>query len=222
MTLTLPRLIIFDLDGTLIDSAGDVHSAVNRMLRHNGRPPLSLAEVKTMIGDGAAKLIERALAARPGAPVELADAVGQFLGFYEAHATVFTTVYPDVPETLARLGTMGIPLAICTNKPERPTAQVLEALGLAQYFAHVVGGDTMPWRKPDPRVLTSLIEARGLPVSETLMVGDSEVDAGTAHAAGVPFVLMTYGYHRGPVQDIPSAMMRDDFGGLLDYLTVPA
>jgi phosphoglycolate phosphatase len=204
-------LIVFDLDGTLIDSAADLAAAVNRMLAGFGARPLSLSEVRRMIGDGMAALITRALEARDCADVDLAEAMRVFLELYTANPTKQTAPYPGVHETLAALSAESIPLAVCTNKPARLTEAILAQLRLAPYFASVVGGDSLPFRKPDPRVLRAVLGGFHAPAERSLMVGDSEVDAATASAAGVPLVLMKHGYHRGPIERIPCLAALDRF-----------
>lgn len=200
--MTWPALIIFDLDGTLIDSAPDIQHAVNGMLREQERTPLTLHELTMMIGDGTHKLVERALAARPGHPVSLEAAHARFIELYEADPVQMTTPCPGVPAALARLAADGIRLAVCTNKPVQASRHILKALSLDGYFEHVVGGDSTPWRKPDPRVLNALFKT-GASAEDSLMIGDSEVDAALAAAVPLSFVLMSYGYHRGPVSNIP-------------------
>ena len=216
-------LLIFDLDGTLIDSAGDLHAALDRLLDELGRPPLSLAEVTRMIGDGVPKLVERALAATSleeghGGTVDLAPATARFLELYEADPVRFTHPYADVPETLQRLAAAGYRLAICTNKPERATLHILAELGLAPLFEAVVGGDSLPVRKPDPAMLTTLLDRFGATPGNAILIGDSEVDMATAVAAGMPAVLMTYGYHRGSLDSIPCAATLDHFAELPETL----
>jgi phosphoglycolate phosphatase len=208
-----PALILFDLDGTLIDSAADLAAAVNRMLTAFGCEPLSVPEVRRMIGDGVGMLVGRALAARQ-CTADPAAAVRLFMRHYESDATRLTTAFPDVEETLRKLRAAAIPLAVCTNKPVAITAGILEHLGLAGYFARVIGGDSLPFHKPDPRVLLAILEAFGARPADALLVGDSEVDAATARAAGVPFVLMKHGYHRGPVAEIPCLAALDGFAQL--------
>lgn len=213
-----PSLVVFDLDGTLIDSAPDMHRAVNRTLADLGCAPLSLTDIRTMVGDGAAALIARALAARHCINADPTTALAQFLEHYEAEPTAVTRTFPGVPETLQRLQTSGLTLAVCTNKPTGLTNTILERLAIDQFFVRVVGGDSLPFRKPDPRALLEVINGFGTPTPATLMVGDSEVDAATAHAANVPFVLMTYGYHRGPIEEISSVATLDHFGELATLL----
>lgn len=213
-----PTLVVFDLDGTLIDSAPDMHLAVNRMLAGLDRGPLSLGEIRTMVGDGASALIARALAARQCVTADPDKALAEFLEYYEADPTAVTQTFPGVPETLERLQATGLTLAVCTNKPTRLTQMIIERLGIKQYFSRVLAGDSMPYRKPDPRALMEVMSGFDTPAAATIMVGDSEVDAATAHAANVPFVLMTYGYHRGPIDAISSVATLDHFAELATLL----
>ena len=209
-----PSLVVFDLDGTLIDSAADLAAAVNAMLAHFGREPLPVPEVRRMIGDGVAMLVNRALAARQCAQADPAEAAHIFMQHYESDATSRTTAFPGVPEALQSLGDAGMALAVCTNKPARISERILAGLGLAKYFARVLGGDSLPFRKPDPRVLLALLEAFDVTPERALLVGDSEVDAATARAAGVPFVLMKHGYRRGPGEQIPCIAALENFAEL--------
>ncbi|MBW4053235.1 MAG: phosphoglycolate phosphatase [Proteobacteria bacterium] len=216
-----PSLIVFDLDGTLIDSAADLAAGVNAMLAGFGRAPLSVADVRQMIGDGVAMLVTRALAARGCEPTDSARALQVFMRHYESGATSLTTAFPGAIEALQALRAAAIPLAVCTNKPARLSAEVLEGLGLARFFARVIGGDSLPFRKPDPRVLLSLLEGFDVRPERSLLVGDSEVDAATARAAGVPFVLMKHGYRRGPAEEILCIAALESFGELPELVHVP-
>jgi phosphoglycolate phosphatase len=214
MTRSQTRLAIFDLDGTLIDSVGDILAAVNRMLGEEGRAPLTLAEIRPMVGDGAAKLVERALAARGGAPGDRAAPLRHFLRYYDESPVVLTRLYPGVPETLDVLRGRGIRLALCTNKPERTSRAILHHFGLADHFDRLIGGDSLPWRKPDGRVPAAITAALGIEPAGAVLIGDSEVDAATAAAAGIRFILMTYGYHRGPAEAIAGDARLDRFSAL--------
>jgi phosphoglycolate phosphatase len=214
-----PSLIVFDLDGTLVDSVGDLHRALNLTLAECGCQPLALGQVRTMIGDGVGQLIARALVAT-GCRVDPKVAVQRYLAHYEADPTACTSVYPGVRSTLETLRSQGKTLAVLTNKLTRSTELVLEQLALAPYFARVVSGDSLPYRKPDPRALLDIVEGFGVRPDTSLMVGDSEVDAETAQAARVPFVLMTYGYHRIPPAEIVSAAALADFAALLRLIAV--
>ncbi len=209
-----PALIVFDLDGTLIDSAADLAAAINTMLTGFGREPLPVPEVRRMIGDGVATLVARALAARHCGQADAAGAAQVFMRYYESHATALTTAFPGVEPALQSLRAADIPLAVCTNKPALITAAILESLGLAKYFTRVIGGDSLPFRKPDPRVLLHLLAAFAARPASSLLVGDSEVDAATAQAAGVPFVLLKHGYRRGPAAAIPCIAALESFDEL--------
>lgn len=213
-------LVVFDLDGTLVDSAPDLRHAVNRVLDEHGAAPLSLTQIRSMIGDGAAQLVARAFAARN---LELGDSnapLQRFFSLYEADPTANTLLYDGVSDTLQAMSEGGFPLAVCTNKPANPARTILRQLSIDAHFSQVVGGDTHAFRKPDPRMLTILIDAHGVDPDRALMVGDSEVDAATAHMAGVPFALMTYGYRRGAVTDIACIAALDHFSELKSLVGV--
>jgi phosphoglycolate phosphatase len=208
-----PSLIVFDLDGTLVDSLGDLHRALNLTLAEFRCGPLALAKVQSMVGDGVGQLVSRALEAA-ACEADPQEAVARYLAHYEADPVAHTKVYPGVRATLEAFRQAGIPLALLTNKLTRSTQLVLERLDLARYFSRVVSGDSLGFRKPDPRVLLALLASFSARAAESLMVGDSEVDADTARAAGVPFVQVTYGYHRAPLEEIPSAAKVADFAAL--------
>jgi phosphoglycolate phosphatase len=216
-----PALVIFDLDGTLIDSAPDLAVAINAMLADYGCEPLPVGEVRRMIGDGVAMLVARALAARDCRPQEAAEAERSFMRHYESGATSLTTVFPGAAQALHALSAAAIPLAVATNKPARIATDILASLGLAGYFARVIGGDSLPYRKPDPRVVLALLEEFTAAPEDSLLVGDSEVDAATASAAGVPFVLMKHGYRRGPVESIACRAALETFAELPALVGVP-
>lgn len=207
-------LLIFDLDGTLIDSAPDLRTAVNEMLRERGRGPLSLPQVRGMIGDGAPALVARALVASGAKAAESASALPRFMELYEHGAVRLTRPYPAVPETLAALRRRGYRTAICTNKPQHATYTVLEGLGLLPLFDGVAGGDRFAVRKPDPGHLLGLIAELGAHVEATAMVGDNENDAAAAHGAGVPLVLMRYGYPRADPENLAADALLDRFADL--------
>src|SRR5215469_5467198 len=180
-----PSTIIFDLDGTLIDSEGDLRAAADWLLHEFGVAPLSRQEFRVMMGDGVAALVGRALVARKCRVDSETDAIRRFLDYYENHLTDTTRPYPGVRESLGTLCAQGLTLGLCTNKAMRITRAILERLGLAMYFAEVVAGDSVPYRKPDPRVLSGILTTFGVPTESAVMVGDSEVDAATAEATGV-------------------------------------
>ncbi|NKF23895.1 phosphoglycolate phosphatase [Solimonas sp. C16B3] len=191
------RGLVFDLDGTLIDSVEDLRAALNRLLAGRGRPPLERSAVQAMVGDGARKLVERALTAAHGAAPDVATldpALTAFLADYEAAAAVHTRAYPGVREVLTRLRGAGLKLAICTNKPYAASVAVLDALQLSDAFDAVIGGDSTPARKPDPQPLQAALDALGLPPGGAVMIGDGPHDALAAAAAGTGFIGVTYGY----------------------------
>ena len=190
------RLIVFDLDGTLIDSRQDLCNSVNAALEHFDLAPLSDDIIASFIGDGAAMLIRRALTI-PGelpAGAELDEelfeqAFAYFLTYYRAHKLDYTKVYPGVMESLEALKTLQDgsprPMAVLTNKPVGPARAICDGLGLSPYFFSVYGGDSFPTKKPDPQGLLTLMTAARATPEETLMVGDSDVDIKTARNAGV-------------------------------------
>lgn len=206
----LPSLI-FDLDGTLIDSVPDMLAAVNRLLATEGQGPMERAEVQSYVGDGAPVLVRRVMAAR-GLPSDRhAELTGRLVADYTARSSEQTRVYPNVPEVLGKLQHRGHRLGICTNKPGAATEVVLRALGLCGYFDAVISGDSLPEKKPHPAPLHAAVAALGAPA---FYIGDSEVDARTAEAAAVPFFLYTEGYLRVPLGDIRTAATFRNFAEL--------
>jgi phosphoglycolate phosphatase len=184
------RAVIFDLDGTLIDSDPDILAALNRVLVAYGLAPLSRAEIKPMIGDGAKVLVERAFAARGGVGGDAE--VAAFLTDYNANAVVDTVPYPGIVEVLEALHAARHPLAVCTNKPESAARHILAKLGLERFFTVVTGGDTTLYRKPDPRHLGATLEAIG--TEKAVMIGDHINDISAAKGLGVPSIFVTWGY----------------------------
>ena len=211
-------LLVFDLDGTLVDSVPDLRAALNEMLRERGRPPLTLPQVKGMIGDGAPAMVSRALAASGPGPVDAAGALARFLEIYEANAVRLSRLYPDVRKTLYELRQRGYRTAICTNKPQRATIAVVEGLGLLQLFDGIAGGDRFAVRKPDPGHVLSLIAELGARREASVMIGDNENDAAAAHGAGIPLVLMRYGYARVDPASLAADALLDHFGELPEVL----
>jgi len=183
-------LIVFDLDGTLVDASPDLTTAVNLMLGELGHPRRSLAEVQSYIGDGARELVWRALP--PKARGDIERALERFRAHYHLHVFEGTYAYPGVAEMLDTLD--GTPLVIATNKPLAHTEAILRALDWERRFRMVLGGDSLPVRKPDPGMLTHLLDALGARADESVMVGDGPQDVGAAHAAGMPCVGVTWGF----------------------------
>ncbi|HVH74641.1 MAG TPA: phosphoglycolate phosphatase [Stellaceae bacterium] len=211
-------LLVFDLDGTLVDSVPDLAAALNEVLRERERPPLSAAEVTRMVGDGVPALVARALAARNIEEAELARLLPRFLEIYEANAARLTRPYPGVRDTLAELRRAGYATAIATNKPQRASEAVLEELALAQFFDAVAGGDRFPVRKPDPGHLLGLLALLGGRVGRAAMIGDNENDAAAARGARLPVVLMRYGYARVDPATLGADALLDDFADLPETL----
>jgi phosphoglycolate phosphatase len=208
-------LLVFDLDGTLIDSVPDLTNSLNEVLRECGYPgTLSPAEVKPMVGDGMPTLLNRGFAARGGSAAEAAAAYPRYVAVYEAQATQQTRPYPGVVETLAALRRQGYRTAVCTNKVQRASEIVLRDLGLAALFDGVAGGDRYRVRKPDPGHLLGLIDDLGGTPERAAMIGDSENDAKAAHAAGLRLILMRYGYARSDPATLGAAALLDDFADL--------
>lgn len=188
------RLLVFDLDGTLIDSSKDLCNSVNATLEHFGLRSLPDEQIASFIGDGAGMLIRRALLVPGELPVEIReddevffqDALEYFLAWYRAHKLDYTRVYPGVLESLARLSAGANPptMAVLTNKPVGPALAICEGLGLSRYFAAICGGDSFATKKPDAEGLLHLVDRLGASAETTLMIGDSEVDVKTARNAG--------------------------------------
>jgi len=204
--------IVFDLDGTLIDSAPDIRAALNHVLLAEGAEALTLAETIRFIGHGIPALVRQAREHR-GLGADRHEAmVGAMVARYQVATTVLTRPYAGVAAALAALGAAGHPLGICTNKPLAATRQILADLSLEAPFGAVIGGDSLPVKKPDPAPLHAAFAALGAP--PLLYVGDSEVDAETAQVAGVPFALFTPGYRKAPVASLPHRFAFDDFAQL--------
>ena len=197
------KAVMIDLDGTLADTIPDLAAAANRMLRELGLAELEVEEIRTFVGKGIPKLVERALAASTGSMVS-ADSMAQALPVYERCYAEDngrrSVVYPGVNEGLRTLREMKLPLACVTNKSGRFTTPLLEQLGIAGFFQQVVAGDTLPQKKPDPAQLLHACRGFGIAPREMLMIGDSLNDAQAARAAGCPVFCVTYGYNEG--QDV--------------------
>ena len=205
--------LLFDLDGTLIDSLPDLHAALNEMLRELHRPELTPAQVRSMIGDGSRALVERALGAT-GPATDLNAAYDRFMPIYERQSTRLSRLYPGVTETLTQLKGAGARLAICTNKPQIVTISVLKDFGIATCFEAILSGDVVPFRKPDPRHLLAAIEQLHATPAEAVMIGDNENDYVAARGAGIPVILMRYGYLRVPSETVSPDAWLDDFANL--------
>jgi phosphoglycolate phosphatase len=187
------QLILFDLDGTLVDSAPDLCAALSHALREFGMVTHDVPAVRQMIGEGQRVLIERAIRRAGGDLDRLDDVLRSFRRYYSEHLVDTTTLYPGVAETLQALSPR-LPLAVATNKPGDWARRIVDSFGLRSHFRWVLGEDDVGARKPDPRLLLTLCERAGVAASATLMVGDSAIDLAAAAAANMPVAFCTYGF----------------------------
>jgi phosphoglycolate phosphatase len=206
--------LIFDLDGTLIDSAPDIHAAVARMLAEEDASPLALRQVRSFIGNGVPALVARVMAARGEKPDEIraAELVSRFMRHYQAAPVRHTTLYAGVADALDTLDGAGHRIGLCTNKPAAIARAVLTAFDIGHHFAVIVGGDSLAERKPHPAPLYATWRALG--GGDVACVGDSEVDAAAAAAAGMPLLLFTQGYCKVPIEQLPHQKAFDHFAML--------
>ena len=204
------QLVVFDLDGTLIDSRRDLADATNALVAELGGQALSVEAVTAMVGEGAAVLVGRALTAA-GLDPRTPGALERFLAHYDDRLTVHTRPYEGLVDALSALRSDGRTLAVLTNKPGRPSREILERLELAPFFSQVIGGDTAAGRKPDPSGLLSLAQRAQVAPSATVMVGDSRIDAETARRAGAVPCIACYGFGApaGSLVPLPGEMAID-------------
>ncbi|MBU1211490.1 MAG: phosphoglycolate phosphatase [Alphaproteobacteria bacterium] len=205
--------IVFDLDGTLIESAPAIRDIANALMAELDLPALDVAETRRYIGNGAGRFLEQALQARRAHSPGAFDAqLARFMVLYDAAPPAANQPMPGSSEAIHDLAAAGCKLAICTNKPMQPTRTLLKSFGWDRLFAAVVAGDTLPERKPHPAPL--LKAAADLGTTATFYVGDSEVDAATAEAAGLPFLLFAEGYRKSPLSEIRHAASFTAFADL--------
>ena len=190
-----PRVLVLDLDGTLVDTVPDLNAALNRLMASRGLAGFDFPGTAAMVGDGVARLVEKAFAARGLAPDS--TAIAEFAGDYERNAAVDSRLFPDVLETLRDLVSEGWRLAVCTNKPEGAARVLLDALGLTPFMAAVGGGDSFPVRKPDPAHLLATLAAAGGEPARAIMAGDHANDVVASRGAGLPCIFAAWGY--GPL-----------------------
>lgn len=200
----VPPVAVFDLDGTLADTAPDLVRTLNVVLAREGVAPIALEDARTTIGSGARALIEKGFEAerRELLPDRLDELYKFFLAHYGENVCVETTLYPGARSALERLDAAGFRLAVCTSKFEAHSVAILRQLGVAHLFASIAGRDTFPYIKPDPRHLTSAVEQAGSQPCRAVMVGDSRTDIVTAKAAGIPVVAVSFGYTEVPVREL--------------------
>jgi phosphoglycolate phosphatase len=197
-------LIVFDLDGTLVDTAPDLIGSLNTILTREGMGPLPLSSARNMIGGGARKLLERGLEAegRTVTAAEMDRLVADFIAHYADHIADYSRPFEGLEIALDRLSAAGCMLAVCTNKREWLSKRLLDKLGLSDRFAAVCGADTFGVAKPDPVILRQTVVRAGGQISSTIMVGDAGTDVGVARRAGVPVIGVTFGYTEVPIAEL--------------------
>ncbi len=226
------KLLVFDLDGTLIDSAQDLCNIVNATLKHIEMGPLPDRTIASFVGNGVPMLVRRSLATASGSAAEQVDeqllqrAIDFFLGYYREHKLDFTYAYAGVMDALKALVELhdahgGAPriMAVLTNKPSRPARGICEGLGLADYFLHIYGGDSFPLKKPDPMGLRALMEETGAGPEETVMIGDSQVDVQTARNAGTWSIGCEFGFGQRTLMKTPPDILVDTAGDWTEALS---
>ncbi|MBZ6076468.1 HAD family hydrolase [Microvirga puerhi] len=213
-----PPIVVFDLDGTLADTAGDLVGTLNAILEAEGLPTLPVRKARDLVGVGARALLQRGFeeSGKELTPDRLDDLFQQFMIHYRDNICIKTRLYPGAEEALARLQNAGFVLAVCTNKYEDHSVRLLEALGIAHRFAANCGRDTFPVFKPDPRHLTLTIEKAGGNPHRAVMVGDSRTDIVTAQAARIPSIAVPFGYTDVPVKRLNPDLVIGHFDELFD------
>jgi phosphoglycolate phosphatase len=205
------RLLVFDLDGTLIDSRLDLIHSVNAMLRHIGRPDLTGDVVAGYVGDGAPALVRRALGDTDDEAL-FRGALEYFLGYYRLHKLDHTTVYEGIPETLAGLANSSLAnpsngvqrqMAVLSNKPVNPSRDIVQALGLGNFFVRIYGGNSFTTKKPDPLGMRTLLQETGVAAAEALIIGDSSIDVLTGRNAGLWTCGVMYGFAPHSLEEVP-------------------
>ncbi len=219
------RLVIFDLDGTLIDSRLDLVHSVNAALRHIGRPELAEDVIASYVGDGAPVLIQRALGGEQVDEATVRKGLEFFLKYYRERKLDHTTVYEGIAQALAVIqnSSNGKPrkLAVLSNKPVVPSRAIVEALGLGQFFSQIYGGNSFATKKPDPEGALKLLEEFGVPPHHAVIVGDSHVDIATGRNSGMATIGVTYGFAPHTLQDEPPDVLVDHPAELAAVFAAP-
>jgi phosphoglycolate phosphatase len=220
--LVWPKAVLFDLDGTLIDSVPDLATATNRLLAAHGLPPLGMNDVRSMIGHGVAKLVERAFASRGTrlTPLMLERRTDEMMAFYGQCLTDQTRLNIGAAEAIASLRRMSVRIAVVTNKPEAFAKAILGHFDLLQQVDVVVGGDTGPARKPEPEMLVFAVNVLDLKVEDAVMVGDSRADMDAARAAGMASIAVEGGYTSESATSLGADANIPDLGKMLDGLSL--
>ena len=202
--MTSSRIVVFDLDGTLVDTAPDLINALNYVLDREGLPPVPLAAARNMIGAGARRLIERGLEleGRNASVEEITRLTGDFIDYYAAHIADSSRPFEGLETALDDLETLGYRFAVCTNKLEWLSKLLLDRLALSSRFSAICGADTFGISKPDPAILKQTIAQAGGQLSSAVMVGDAGPDIGVARRAGIPVIGVEFGYTEVPIADL--------------------
>ena len=214
--MTAVRTIVFDLDGTLVDTAPDLIKALNFVLDREGLPPVPLASARNMIGAGARRLIERGLEAegRAASADDITRLTGDFIDYYAAHIAEDSRPFDGLEAALDDLGKRGYQFAVCTNKLEWLSKRLLDQLGLSARFSAICGADTFGVSKPDPVILQQTVARAGGQLASTVMVGDAGPDIGVARRAGVPVIGVEFGYTDVPIADLKPDLLIGHFRDL--------
>jgi phosphoglycolate phosphatase len=202
--MTMTRTIVFDLDGTLVDTAPDLINALNHVLDSEGLQPVPLATARTMIGAGARRLIERGLEAdgRQVGPADMTRMTNDFIAYYGAHIAEHSKAFEGLEDALDRMTARGYRFAVCTNKLEWLSKRLLDELGLSRRFAAICGADTFGVSKPDPAILRQTVALAGGQLASAIMVGDAGTDVGVARRAGIPVIGVNFGYTDTPMAEL--------------------
>ena len=214
--MTSSRIVVFDLDGTLVDTAPDLINALNIILTREGLPPVPLHAARNMIGAGARKLLERGLEVegREASPAELVRLTDDFIGYYAEHIADTSRPFDGLDRALDDLAALGCRFAVCTNKLEWLSKRLLDRLNLSSRFSAICGADTFGVSKPDPAILRQTVARAGGELATTVMVGDAGPDIGVARRAGVPVIGVSFGYTDVPIADLKPDRVIDHMGEL--------
>ena len=205
--------LVFDLDGTLVETAPDLRAALNHTLAGIGLPPLSLPELRAMVGDGVLALLKKGLD-KHRAAADVETLFDEFLDYYGRNLSRESFVFPGLLPIIETLGGHGVKFAVCTNKPVTLSRRLLGELGIEQHFPVVLGGDSLPVRKPDPAHLGGTLDALGVAPERAVMIGDSSNDVATARGAGVPVIVVSFGYTTTPARALGADLVIDHFDEL--------
>jgi phosphoglycolate phosphatase len=215
-----PLAILFDLDGTLVDTAPDLLASLNAVLTRVGHRPVVPSELRNMVGHGVKALFERAFeeTGTEVSPEQLAEYCAEFIAHYRDNIARNSRPFPKVPETLKALADAGAKLGVCTNKPQELTDLLLAQLDLARYFGAVYGGGKASRSKPDASHVLELVDALDATPERAVMVGDSTVDVNAARAAQIPVIVMSYGYTQVSARELGADAVADDFSALPELI----